>query len=383
MKRNNRVFWLIGIMLAAIASIVLLVAPGSQLNSSSTYNHLPDGYSGWYDFMQKRGIALHRWQKPFKYLPSMTSKTGVATMLQINRTDYSLANFPNKQLEWVEKGNSLVLLGVKQPVTKAKFNTQQDSTWGKVAIGTRRRYDGKSHLVAVTPQTLLGDRFGAIVWCEKYGKGKIIFATTPDLAANAYSDYANYAYLADLVSQGVNQVYVDEYIHGYKDKDQDGTYAETKSSILRYLANTPIFLVTFQVFVLLIVLIRDKNIRFGKMVTLDTEPVDNSQAYIQALALVLQKAESRSFVVELICQNEQMQLQKALGLGQTIVNRETLLQVWTEKTGVGTEELEKVLNLQEKKRSISEEELLSWLSKWQSFREILTSRLWSPRTPNK
>jgi hypothetical protein len=74
-------------------------------------------------------------------------------------------------------------------------------------------------------EVALGDRFGAVVWENNYSKGKVISATTAYLAANAYRDEANFSYLADLVNKNRQKIYIDEYIHSYKDlhvKQQQG-----------------------------------------------------------------------------------------------------------------------------------------------------------------
>jgi hypothetical protein len=128
------------------------------------------------------------------------------------------------------------------------------------------------------------------------------------------------------------------------------------------------------VVVLLLVLIWSENRRFGKPVTLDTPVIDNSQAYIQALAGVLQKAESSDFVLEMVGKEEQLQLQKVLGLGQILVENEVLLKVWQDQTGKNAAELDAVLKLQVKKHRISEQDLISWLGKWQSLRKNHNSK---------
>jgi hypothetical protein len=309
--------------------------------------------------MQDQNISIQRWQKPFSDLP--ITKNPV-TLLQVNSTLQDIPIY-QEQEEWVEKGNNLVILGIKQPVTAAAFSTEHQSTFGKVKIDTRRRYNTSKE-----EQVTLGDKFGAIIWQKKYGKGTVIFATTPYLAANAYQDNdSNFKLLADLVSNNSQKVFVDEYIHGYKDKDVKKEAGE--DSIFNYFAQTPLLLAFIQVIVLLLVLIWAENRRFGKPVTLGTPVIDNSQAYIQALAGVLQKAESTDFVVEMLGKEEQIQLQKTLGLSQIPLDNQVLLKIWEEQRGTNTEKLNAVLQLQSQKHRISERELISWLDKWRNLRE--------------
>lgn len=365
MKRSNRLAWLGAIALAVIILLSLIAAPSSKNNSGSTYNNAPDGYGAWYAFMQHQGTSIQRWQKP---LSDIQPQKSPATLLRVN-DNLNPPVLDSEERKWVEKGNTLVILGVNQPVTAAEFSTKQTSAFGDIKIDTRRR-----HQKAKQQQLFLSDRFGAVVWEEKHKQGKVIFATTPYLAANAYQDYlSNFRYLADLVTKKSNTIFVDEYIHGYKDADV--REKEGEGSLFSYFAKTPLLPALVQGSILLLVLIWAQNRRFGKPVTLDTPVIDNSQAYIQALAGVLQKAKSRDFVLEMLAKQEQLQLQKALGLGQVLLENQILLKVWEEKLGVSTAELDTVLKMRLQKQSMSERDLLSWLGKWQNLREIQNSKL--------
>ncbi|MHC5830357.1 MAG: DUF4350 domain-containing protein, partial [Nostoc sp.] len=93
----------------------------------------------------------------------------------------------------------------------------------------------------------------------------------------------------------------------------------------------------------------------------------------QALAGVLQKADTADFVVQMVGKQEQLQLQKALGLGQVLLEPQALINFWIEKTGASAAELDAVLKLQSGKKPISERDLLSWLGKWRTIRLIRNS----------
>ncbi len=361
MKR--RITWLVGMAIATLIIITLIAAPGTSRHSSgSTYSHAPDGYGAWYSFMQQRGTTIQRWQQPVSKLTTLKSP---ATLLQVN-SDLSAFYLSSQERDWVEKGNILVVLGVHKPATGADFSTGQDSPAGNVKIETSRRYQ----IEKVTEQ-IVGDRFGAIVWQEKIGKGKLIYATTPNLAANAYQDNLNnYNFLSQLVNLS-NSIYVDEYIHGYKDANVKKS--EGEGSVVSYLAKTPWFPAFVQTGVLLLVLIWAQNRRFGQPSALETKVVDNSEAYIQALAGVLQKAESHEFVVDVVGRAEQLQLQLALGLGQVPLDRTSLVSAYLQQTGDKSTDLDEVLQLQARPRAKTEKELLSWLQKWQRIRQNLPS----------
>lgn len=360
MKRSNRVVWFGAIALAVIILISLIAAPNnSKVNIGSTYNRAPDGYGAWYAFMQQRH-SIERWQKPFKELETQTSPV---TLLQVNSYLNTPIILPQEQ-KWLEKGNNLVILGVREDVTAADFRTLQKSPFGDVKIDTGRRRQ-----LEEGEEVDLGDRFGAVVWQKQYGKGKAIFATTPYLAANAYQDnLSNFQYLADLVSNKGNILFVDEYIHGYKDASV--RKSEGEGNLFSYLTKTPLLPMLVQAIAVFGVLIWAQNRRFGKSETLETPEINNSQAYIQALAGVLQKADKNDFVVEMVGKQEQLQLQKALGLGQVLMEHQTLIDAWVEKTGATAAELKAVLKVQSRQQPMSERDLISWLGKWQSLRRI-------------
>jgi hypothetical protein len=459
MKLSNRRLWIFGaIAIGAIILITLLAAPASnKLNSGSTYNRAPDGYGAWYAFMSERGTPVQRWRKPFEDLANNKDAKPPTTLLRVysNLTSPGLSQslieqeLTEKERNWVESGNTLVILGVHQPVTEAPFSSTHKAGTLSVKIDTQRREKK-------IKEGLLGDRFGAIVWEESIGKGRVIFATTPHLAANAYQDFqGNYEFLAQLVSQsGVpgqqrtadnraianrptgnsqNSRWVDEYIHGYKDseliikreyannraianrptnnsqsrgsgqqgttdnraianrptdnsqnpvwvdeyihghKDSEVIKREQREDIFSYLAKTPLFPAFVQGFVLLLVAIWALNRRFGKPLTLSAPVVDNSEAYIQALGGVLQKANSSEFILEVVGKEEQLQLQKALGLGQVLLDHESLVEAWVLQTGRPATELEQLLQVQSRKRRMSETDLLTWLGNWEQIRRHLPS----------
>ena len=210
MKRLNRWQSFVALFLGFVLIMTLVAAPSSSKNNSgSTYGRAPNGYGAWYTFMQQQGVNVQRWQKPFADLSSQESPI---TLLQV-RSYLSFQSLSAKEREWIEKGNNLVVLGIRQNVSGAEFSTIQKSPMGNVKIETRRRREVK------TGETVeLGDSFGAIIWQKKYGKGKAIFATTTYLGANAYKDEpGNFKYLANLVKYPNHPILVDEYIHGYKD----------------------------------------------------------------------------------------------------------------------------------------------------------------------
>jgi hypothetical protein len=362
------------IILGVLVLLTLLAAPTQSTNrAGSTFSRSPSGYGAWYAFMEQRGTPVQRWQKPFSDFvgsqsPS-TASTAPKTFLQIY-SGLTSSTLSEAEASWVEAGNQLIILGVQAPVTAAQFRSLQTSPAGMVQVDTRRRH----RLTDKAEQSLLGDRFGAVVWQKDLGKGQVIRATTPHLAANAYQNQqANYEFLARLVSQAQQPIWVDEYLHGYRDSTESSAAREA-SSWLAYLGNTALLPVLLQTGVLLALLIWAQNRRFGSPIPVSAPVVDNSTAYITALAGVLYKAQSSQFVVETIAKAEQLQVQRSLGLGSQLLDLTTLLTAWEQQTGRPAAELAQVLQPKSPQKHMSDRELQQWLENIQTIRRHLPNR---------
>ncbi|QYO63542.1 hypothetical protein [Leptolyngbya sp. 7M] len=139
-----------------------------------------------------------------------------------------------------------------------------------------------------------------------------------------------------------------------------------------YLAKTPLALLAIQAAVLLLVLIWGQR-RLGPAKRLVEPTLDNSEAYVQALSRVLQKANCSDFVVQTIGKAEQFRLQRALGLGSEPVEPQTLVEAWVQQTGQPATELEAVLAPLNQLRRLSNRELLLWLENLQTLQRQLNS----------
>ena len=362
MKLPRRRLLLLAISIGVIVLVTLVAAPSNnKINSGSTYGRAPNGYGAWYAYMVERGTPIQRWQKPFSKLENNSEITIPITLLQIQPRSQP-SELSDQETTWVRAGNTLIVLGVFEPVSRADFTTWQNSDAGKVKIDTRRRKKNSG-------QSILEDEFGAVVWQKDLGKGKVIYAITPHLAANAYQDYpSNYKFLAQLVSRQQQPIWVDEYLHGYKDAEV--IQQEYEQSLWNYLAQTPLLPLSIQVIVILLVAIWQGLSRFGKPVPLSTPVVENSQAYIDALAKVLAKANCHEFVVEVIGREEQIQLQKTLGLGKIPTDHPSLIAAWQKQTSKSPQELQQLLQLPSKQNRLSHTQLRQWMAKWEQIRTI-------------
>jgi len=380
---RQRKWLLIGIAITIIIILTLIAAPnsgGRKNESGSTYGRSPDGYGAWYEYMIKKEVSIKRWRKPLSQL--IENDVQDVTYVQILSKEaflLGLGEISSSEEAWISKGNTLVVIGKYQPATAAPFESlipyrKQTLSRNRIVIKTTRRYrklelasDSESKSKPRETTDILKDRYGAVVWSEKIGKGKVIYCTTPYLAANAYQGNPdNYQFLADLVGDRPT-IWIDEYIHGYKDKETIAQ--EQQENALSYLAKTPWFFLFIQTVLIAIIAATIAFRRFGLPVQPRRAIADNSTAYIEALAGVLEKANSTDFVVQAIAKDEQRKLQQSLGLGKSLVDQETLLTACRQQKSDLVKDLKQLLQLSHARQKISDAQLITWIQQWQKINQ--------------
>ncbi|MFH7245066.1 MAG: DUF4350 domain-containing protein [Spirulina sp.] len=265
--------------------------------------------------------------------------------------------------DWLDAGHRLVVLGWKTPATAAPFSQVLTSDQGAVQIDTRRRYGPTQ-----SQRVYLQDEYGAVAWEQGYfDEGTFIAVATPHLGANAYLNQpGNLAFLTELVTREGGRVWVDEYLHGYR--DAEAVAAEVGSdSWLAYLGRTPLLILGLQALAVTLLALLAFNRRLGQRRRVQTPQIDNSRAYIQALAGVLHKANSHDFVVQTLSQAERITLQKALGLGETPVPTEQLQAAWVQQYRRSSGELADLLDPPTPR---TETQLRDWLQRVQSLQPL-------------
>ena len=364
----NRYVRLALVALVLLCGLLVLLAPATGLKTSgSTYSRAPEGYLAWFDYMASQGTPVQRWRRPIPELLEQPT-TAPQTLLRVypGLTNVYQTGYDAWIDDWLSAGNTLIDVGLEAAITEAPFTTQQPSPFGAVTIKTRRRTD----LPINSDRNLLGDSYGAIVWQRPANDqpGKSLVVHTPHLAANAYLDApGNYAFLADLATQGGGNIWVDEYLHGFKDADV--VVAETVNNWGAYLARTPVKIAAIQIAILLGIFLLAQNRRLGNLATVKAAEVDNSQAYIEALAAVLRKAESTSFLIDMIAKAERSTLQKSLGFNEATTSEAALKAAWTEQTGQSGQGLNPLTQPPKAARPTSEATLKAWLAQLQRIRQ--------------
>lgn len=371
----NRWLGLGGLAVAAMLLLTLLSAPQSG-QAGSTYSRAPDGYGAWYAYMQAQQQPVQRWQRPLSDLwpdlepPPLPPVQQVASP-QITQPITLIRVDPRGSIRevnrtWIEQGNRLVILGARPAVTDAPFESALESPAGPVTIATSRRHPSPRKSLQ-TPDLLLFDRFGAVVWREAVGQGEVIRVATPHLAANAYQAApGNFKFLAQLVAASGQPIYIDEFLHGHRDRD---AVLKSAQSLPQYLAQTPLLLLAVQAVLLLLVLIWGQR-RFGRPQRAIESSPNGNQAYVKAMAEVLQKADCGDFVVQTIGRAEQIRLQQTLGLGSTQLDPQVVIAAWVQQTGRPASELDWLSPIQspDALRRWRERDLGRWLSQIKTTR---------------
>jgi len=371
-KRRN---WIVAIALATLILLSLVAAPNNaRWQQGSTYSRAPNGYGAWYAYLEAQGIPVRRWQRPPDELGLATDTLNGESQLQTRpitfvRINPILRPPSMEEKQWAQAGNTVVLVGVEVPVTSAPFSSVLDSPQGGVRVETRRRYPESDLATDASIQSRLQDSGGSVVWEETLGEGRILYVSTPHLAANAYQDeLGNLPFLAALVAESGYLVWVDEYLHGYRDPDV--LVQEERGSAIAYLSRTPVALIGMQALLLVLLLVWGDR-RLGPPLRPDPPKADSNATYIGALGSVLHKAASSEFVLETVGREERERIQRSLGLGVDPVEPATLLESWTRQTGRPAAELRAILNPVTQKHRLGERDLLLWLEKLHQVRRYL------------
>ncbi|MCS6959912.1 MAG: DUF4350 domain-containing protein [Pseudanabaenaceae cyanobacterium SKYGB_i_bin29] len=368
--KNKRLWIVIGIIVATLVIATVLFPPRNTLQTGSTYSKFPDGYGAWYRYMKDQGYDIKQWRKSeAKFLENPPKQN--ATLVRVY-PELSYGYVIDKLVDWVKAGNCLVMVGLFAPASNAPFDSHFATNQGLVKVETKRRLPLDNYqyytyyrlptierALTIKSQLLLTDKFGAVGVDISLGKGHLVYIVTPYLAANAYQDWqGNFAFLAELVRAKTNQIFVDEYLHGYMDKEE---LKEERNvdDWLSYLAQTPVAVMVLQLGCILLLLIWANNRRFGNIIPLFPPVKNNNLDYINALSEVLFKAERYEFLVDKIARAEQNYLQQKLGLGSSPLSLGELAETWSQKTKRPPQELLGVLHFN---RSVSDiKSIFNWL----------------------
>jgi hypothetical protein len=361
-RRSLWIGLLIGLGIFAFIGLVFLSAPLSR--EGSTYERSPTGYFNWYTSLKQQNIPIQRWQKNYSKL---TGKGQTLIQIHGESTDPLDSKAEDAINNWIAKGNTLISLDWEGRLTAAPFSSRLNSPVGPVLIETIRRQKvlGKGNIA------LLGDKYGSVVWSNSESAWQYITVAYPWLGANAYpSNSNNSKFLTRLAQRQGGQIWVDEWMHGYRDPLTPQEQADLPyQDPLEYLLNTPVFTLTVQAFLILLLLIWAGNRRFGQILVTKKPDLANSERYIQSLAGVLNNARHSDFVLQHLGEQLRQQLATKLGIaadlaaGTVRLDDQQLAQAWANQSGRSPQELLSLLQQTHSKRRFSDRELLDWINR--------------------
>lgn len=362
--------WLFGLgVLLVVALMIMVLAPSGKAGSS--LDRSAWGSSEFFQYLQQQGTptsSVQRWQRAYKNLSGRNQ-----VLFQIS--DQSRWQDPwslDPDIEkWLAQGNTLIRFNWGGTVRSPNFQTRLSTPQGFVTVDTRRRInvaDDLNNFDLGPAVTVLGDDVGAVAWSVKTKAGEKIFGVYPWLVANAYSgtNAANFAYFAALAQTKGEKIWFDEWLHGYRIREDQESTDNSYGSIWDYLRRTPWLLVLLQAIIVGIILLWGKNHRLGSLIQPYEPTQANSEQYIHALAGVLQRARHHDFVQSQLSQRFRQELAEKLGVRgawsghEHLLNDQELAQAWSLQTGKSASEL--LLVLGPAPKELSEQELLTWLN---------------------
>jgi Domain of unknown function (DUF4350) len=358
-------FWGWALIALLCLSVIVTVAAPQSYPKGSSYDRSLSGYAQWYGFMEAQNHPIRRWRKAYSQL-----KGEGQTLIQIADVE----RFQNPSLEsleildWVKQGNTLIRLSWSGDVSGAPFRSELPAPKGAVQIETTRRYDIHTRNSSTV---LLKDSFGGVIQSESYQKGQIIRGVYPWIGSSIYAQKgANFQTLADLATQRKGPIWVDEWIHGYRDIEPESAVAEAKNQDLwSYLARRPIAVMAGQGMLLMLLLLWGQNQRFGAILRIAPPPRNSSEQYIQALADTLNTHGHTEYVLTLLGQSFRDRLRTQLRLLRAAPSAEgdrAIAAEWATATGRPASELLELLKQSNAEQASAEKrlrdnELLIWV----------------------
>jgi hypothetical protein len=353
-------FWGWALIALLCLSLIVTAAIPPNYPKGSTYENSLSGYTQWYQFMEAQGHPVKRWRRPYSQLKG-TGQTLIQVVDEERDKEPELSAL--EILNWVEQGNTLVELSWDGVVTGAPFSSDLLTSKGAVRIETTRRYKNAGKAF---DKVLLNDDFGDVIGLKIWKKGELININYPLMGAGAYTQQgANFQTLADLATQRKGDIWVDEWIHGYRDVEPDPVVADEETQDLwGYFAQRPIAVMAGQGILMLLLLLWGQNQRFGALLRIAPPSRNSSEQYIQALADTLNMHGHTEYVLALLGQSLRDRLKSRLGLvGADLAGDgdSELAAEWAVVTGRPASELLELLERSSVTKRLRDSELLAWV----------------------
>lgn len=282
---------IVALGLVLLVSVLRASRPQAAFSVPSTYDTGGNGYAALYEFLQREGLSVSRFERP---VGELRQRSG-ALVLAGDRAIFAVASNANalRALDaWVRAGGTLIVLGetlqrdrdaLGLPLPHAIHKTGIASV-GCPLTGTRALRVGAEFTQAYAPAcgrdraTLLSASGKAAMLTHRRGRGTVIAATTAEIFGNrqlAQNDNAAFAYA---IFAGLGPVTFDERIYGHA---TGHTFWEVLPQPMRI--SIVLALVALGLAIL------GANLPFAPPAPLEAPAERDSGAYIASLARMLQR----------------------------------------------------------------------------------------------
>ncbi len=352
-KLTKEFFWQLTALLVVSTGLVYAslstdkqldkIMPEAQSWASSS-NLKPSGMSAALELFEKiySGERLvKKWQLPYRKLgghkptykitdDALSDFPQVASqnhgVLFIVSPDQSLAQFEvDELLSWVAKGNYIVYLDSFMLRTSRRLLDKLDVDVRQLEpAAVNKKSDGQNPLkplpfyqhlrqLQLSAEHSLkgGDGLATvdsacIITEKKYGKGKILISSCPNLIINrqiSRTEYwPNFQFIANWVATTDGDILFDERCHGLS----EGV------NVFYYFLHGPAGFVSAQILLLIAIAIASANKRFGALTFVNNRRTISNLEHINGLSNTYLRANARQAVIEIIWQSLRLKICKML-----------------------------------------------------------------------
>ncbi|WP_164491706.1 DUF4350 domain-containing protein [Staphylospora marina] len=215
---------IIGVIL--LAALLITLWPKSNRLPWSSLNAGAEGTKALKLLLEKRGVNTALWEDDYTNLPG---ETGSTLMIIHPWTEPPAKEVKEKILEWVRKGNQLILWTPPDSAWASEFGLEGDTCQSDLVFMPvtkqadnpwfreirQLRWPDRQCITNTDHEVLLGNHSEEIlVSMKREGNGQLVFVPEPYIVSNQGLDQAdNLAVPLGLVESFGNTVYFDETVH--------------------------------------------------------------------------------------------------------------------------------------------------------------------------
>lgn len=392
-KRHHN-WWLIILLVVCVPAVIVGNAFSDGLHqlmpetipNPSSYNLKASGYSALYQLANKVGLKTQRWESAYRNLDKQDS---AGTMVIVLPWEPLSKGDLDHLLKWVKSGNDLVYLdyftfrtghrllealkleSMTRPQVKAAVRKTNDSI-AEAAYAPELVLSGEATLSGGQPVVGAADR--AYLTVVRYGQGRCLIGTVPELCANRFianpAYKTNFQFMSNWFASSKQPIIFDEKCHGYS----------SNSNVFFYVLRSPVGFVILQLIILFVVAFLSLNQRFGAAQTLAVIRKISNLEFIDGMAATYRRARARDTAWAMIFHPLKARLCKSLGVAPD-APMDDLAGAWAESSGNRVEDCRAFLSQAQsalERRNISDHELRELISSADSLtskgRELAVAR---------